>query len=188
LDFQIWLQKKNGERWVIVDFDGVAAVRKNHSFGTDAAPNKSLTRAEPAGLSSTNLSVMWLTAAASTPPLGVSNADVWMLETKLHYLRNNIEVALKSNRSNLLRRCVLILVLALAISPTVFAQQQTINFDELETTVNAELKATNTPGAAVAVVLGDRVVFAKVLASQISRREHRLLPIRFFGLHRRRRC
>jgi len=61
----------------------------------------------------------------------------------------------------MLRRCVLILVLALAISPIVFAQQQTINFDELETTVNAELKATNTPGAAVAVVLGDRVVFAK---------------------------
>jgi CubicO group peptidase (beta-lactamase class C family) len=62
----------------------------------------------------------------------------------------------------MLRRYTLIhFVLALAVLPTVSAQQQTINFGELETTVNAELKATNTPGAAIAVVLGDRVVFAK---------------------------
>jgi len=49
----------------------------------------------------------------------------------------------------------------LCISRTSFAQQKTINFSELEATVNEELKATNIPGAAVAVVIGDRVVFAK---------------------------
>jgi len=49
----------------------------------------------------------------------------------------------------------------LYISPSSFAQQKTINFSELEATVNEELKATNIPGAAVAVVIGDRVVFAK---------------------------
>ena len=49
----------------------------------------------------------------------------------------------------------------LCISRSSFAQQKTINFSELEATVNEELKATNIPGAAVAVVIGDRVVFAK---------------------------
>jgi len=49
----------------------------------------------------------------------------------------------------------------LSISQPSFAQQKTINFSGLEATVNEELKATNIPGAAVAVVIGDRVVFAK---------------------------
>lgn len=49
----------------------------------------------------------------------------------------------------------------LGVSQPSFAQQKTINFSELEATVNEELKATNIPGAAVAVVVGDRVVFAK---------------------------
>jgi CubicO group peptidase (beta-lactamase class C family) len=49
----------------------------------------------------------------------------------------------------------------LAVSQTSFAQQKTINFDELEATVNEELKTTNTPGAAVAVIVDDRLVFAK---------------------------
>ena len=42
-----------------------------------------------------------------------------------------------------------------------FAQATTINFNELEATINNELKATNTPGAAIAVVVNDRVVFAR---------------------------
>lgn len=41
------------------------------------------------------------------------------------------------------------------------AQPNTVDFGQLEATVEAELRATNTPGAAVAVVIGDRVVFAK---------------------------
>lgn len=54
------------------------------------------------------------------------------------------------------------LVLTLLVIPRASpAQQKTINFDELEATVNEELKATNTPGAAVVVISGDQVVFAK---------------------------
>lgn len=49
----------------------------------------------------------------------------------------------------------------LVVSRTSFAQQKSINFDELEATVNEELKETNTPGAALAVIVGDQVVFAK---------------------------
>jgi len=52
-------------------------------------------------------------------------------------------------------------VTLLVASRTSLAQQKTINFDELEATVNEELKTTNTPGAAVAVIVGDRVVLAK---------------------------
>jgi CubicO group peptidase (beta-lactamase class C family) len=41
------------------------------------------------------------------------------------------------------------------------AQQSALDFSRLEATVRAELEATGTPGAAVAVVVGDSVVFAK---------------------------
>jgi CubicO group peptidase (beta-lactamase class C family) len=44
---------------------------------------------------------------------------------------------------------------------TVYAQTKPINFAELETTIEAELKANKTPGAAVAIVVGDKIVYAK---------------------------
>jgi CubicO group peptidase (beta-lactamase class C family) len=44
--------------------------------------------------------------------------------------------------------------------PSAFRQKH-LNFDELERVVLEELKATGTPGAAVAVVSGDRVIFAR---------------------------
>jgi CubicO group peptidase (beta-lactamase class C family) len=43
----------------------------------------------------------------------------------------------------------------------VFAQQRVLDFSELEKVALEELKETNTPGAAVAMVSGDRMVFAK---------------------------
>jgi CubicO group peptidase (beta-lactamase class C family) len=43
----------------------------------------------------------------------------------------------------------------------VFAHQRKVDFAQLETVAFEELKKTNTPGAAVAVVSGDRMVFAK---------------------------
>jgi CubicO group peptidase (beta-lactamase class C family) len=42
-----------------------------------------------------------------------------------------------------------------------FVQQQRFDFSQLEKVALEELKRTNTPGAAVAVVSGDRLVFAK---------------------------
>src|SRR5216684_2025907 len=61
------------------------------------------------------------------------------------------------------RKCIFnrLLLSLLVVSQTSLAQQKTVNFDELEATVNEELKATNTPGAAVVVIVGDQVVFAK---------------------------
>lgn len=41
------------------------------------------------------------------------------------------------------------------------AQQRVLDFRELEATVEAELRETGTPGAAVAVIVGDSVVFLK---------------------------
>lgn len=41
------------------------------------------------------------------------------------------------------------------------ARHRQIDFGELEETIREELKATNTPGASVAVVVGGRLVFAK---------------------------
>lgn len=54
----------------------------------------------------------------------------------------------------------LCLVILSANAPA-FAGQQEPDFSELEKAVLSELKATRTPGVAVAVVSGDRVVFAR---------------------------
>jgi hypothetical protein len=53
-------------------------------------------------------------------------------------------------------------VFACAFAPRVHARQaKTFDFAELERAVEAELQAGHTPGAAVAVVIGERVVYAK---------------------------
>src|SRR5688500_13798312 len=49
---------------------------------------------------------------------------------------------------------------ALFIS-VVSAQTKTVDFSELEKTIEAELAATKIPGAAVAIVSGDKIIFAK---------------------------
>jgi CubicO group peptidase (beta-lactamase class C family) len=57
---------------------------------------------------------------------------------------------------------VISLVLALASIPASFAvQEQQPDFSQLERVVLEELKETNTPGATVAIVSGDRVIYAK---------------------------
>jgi CubicO group peptidase (beta-lactamase class C family) len=56
---------------------------------------------------------------------------------------------------------LMLLSVLLPSASLVLAQQQTVNFTELEKVTLEELKETNTPGAAVAVVSGDRLVFAK---------------------------
>src|SRR4030095_15260774 len=56
----------------------------------------------------------------------------------------------------------LVLLSVLLTSPFLaFAQHQRIDFTQLEKVALEELKETNTPGAAVAVVSGDRLVFVK---------------------------
>lgn len=44
---------------------------------------------------------------------------------------------------------------------SVSAQTKTPDFAELEKTINAELAATKTPGASLAIVSGDKIIFAK---------------------------
>ncbi len=46
-----------------------------------------------------------------------------------------------------------------------FAQQQRVDVTQLEKVTLEELKETNTPGAAVAAVSGDRLVFAKAFGA-----------------------
>ncbi|MEK6323175.1 MAG: serine hydrolase domain-containing protein [Acidobacteriota bacterium] len=56
----------------------------------------------------------------------------------------------------------LFLTMALASVPASFAvQEQQPDFSQLEKVVLEELKDTNTPGATVAIVSGDRVIYAK---------------------------
>jgi CubicO group peptidase (beta-lactamase class C family) len=55
-----------------------------------------------------------------------------------------------------------ILAVAFAVTSTVIAsQEQQPDFGQLERVVLEELKETNTPGAAVAIVSGDRVIYKK---------------------------
>jgi CubicO group peptidase (beta-lactamase class C family) len=61
-------------------------------------------------------------------------------------------------------RALLTLLLITGASPgSVFAQQSQTNFAPLEKAALDELRETNTPGAAVAVVSGDRIVYVKGL-------------------------
>lgn len=62
------------------------------------------------------------------------------------------------NRFRLCRSALIILTL---IARPAHAQQTRSDFRELEKVVSGELKETNTPGAAVAIVSGNRIVLAK---------------------------
>src|SRR6201988_769531 len=53
-----------------------------------------------------------------------------------------------------------LLTLALIVAPA-FAQQPRNDYGEFEQVLSDELKMTNTPGAAVGIVHGDRIVYAK---------------------------
>lgn len=58
-------------------------------------------------------------------------------------------------------RFFLLLLILVAVSQSLLAQQQKTDFSKLEFTALEELKKTSTPGAAIAIIKGDRVVFAK---------------------------
>lgn len=65
-------------------------------------------------------------------------------------------------RSSLALPFILLLIVSHGSEPA-SAQQRKIDFAELEKAALVELQETSTPGAAVAVIKGDRVVFAKGL-------------------------
>jgi CubicO group peptidase (beta-lactamase class C family) len=75
-----------------------------------------------------------------------------------------------------------IIIALLAISHPSFAQQRAIDFGELDATVSEELKATNTPGASVVVVVGDRVVFAKGFGVANAETGERVTPNTLFRI------
>jgi CubicO group peptidase (beta-lactamase class C family) len=64
-------------------------------------------------------------------------------------------------RLSLIPLSFVLLSLLLPSASPAFAKQQRVDFTQLEKVALQELKETNTPGAAVAVVSGDRLVFAK---------------------------
>lgn len=66
-----------------------------------------------------------------------------------------------TRRTPLLLHGVIIRALCLFGFGSVWAQQPQIDFSELERTALEELRQSNTPGAAVAVVSGEKVIFAK---------------------------
>lgn len=60
-------------------------------------------------------------------------------------------------------RFVLLPLLLIAVSQSLLAHQQKTDFNKLELTAAEELRKTNTPGVAIAIIRGDRVIFAKTL-------------------------
>lgn len=61
------------------------------------------------------------------------------------------------------KRCwpLAFIVLTMMAWSTAQAQTKAVDFSALDQVVNAELKERHTPGAAIAVIIGDRVVYAK---------------------------
>lgn len=60
------------------------------------------------------------------------------------------------------------------------AQEKTFDFSGIEKTVEAELKETKTPGAAVAIVSGDKVIFAKGFGTTSIETETKISPDTLF--------
>ena len=54
-----------------------------------------------------------------------------------------------------------LLTLFFCVSLSISAQTKTIDFAELEKAINEEIAATKTPGAAVAIISGDKIIFSK---------------------------
>lgn len=67
----------------------------------------------------------------------------------------------KTTQGYWLLTVIVCLLLTLQPGPFVQAQHSPLDFTALEQVVFDELKATNTPGAALGIVLGDRLIFAK---------------------------
>lgn len=73
------------------------------------------------------------------------------------------------------------LLMILSVLP-LSAQTKTIDFSELERTIEAEMKATKTPGAAFAVVSGEQVIFAKGFGTTSAESENKVSPDTLFRM------
>lgn len=62
------------------------------------------------------------------------------------------------------------------------AQTKNIDFSELESTIKTELEATKTPGAAVAIVSGDKVIFGKGFGTTSAEIENKITPDTLFRM------
>ena len=56
---------------------------------------------------------------------------------------------------------IFLFIIYLCVGSPISAQTKEVDFTELEKTINEELAATKTPGASVAVISGDKIIFAK---------------------------
>ena len=68
---------------------------------------------------------------------------------------------MKNFLKNFIHIIFLFFIVYLCVWSPISAQTKEVDFTELEKTINEELAATKTPGASVAVISGDKIVFAK---------------------------
>jgi CubicO group peptidase (beta-lactamase class C family) len=88
---------------------------------------------------------------------------------------------MKSARKNFLQTAVLLASL-LGASSMISAQTKTIDFAGLEKTIEAELKESKTPGAAVVIVSGDKIVFVKGFGSTSAENGNPVTPDTLFRM------
>jgi len=74
------------------------------------------------------------------------------------------------------------ILLFAGLSNSIFAQTPGPDLAELEKTVQAELGASKTPGAAVIIVTGDRIVFAKGFGKTSAEEGHAVTPDTLFRM------
>lgn len=86
-----------------------------------------------------------------------------------------------SGGTEMIRRTITFLVLYLFTTVTATAQQN-FDFASLDGVVREELQQTRTPGAAVAITLGDRIIFAKGFGLANVETEERVSPEMLFRL------
>lgn len=75
-----------------------------------------------------------------------------------------------------------VIVLAFFSALPLTAQTKTIDFSELESIIKTELEATKTPGAAVAIVSGDKVIFAKGFGTTSAEIENKITSDTLFRM------
>jgi CubicO group peptidase (beta-lactamase class C family) len=63
--------------------------------------------------------------------------------------------------ASLPRMLMMLFLLCGLCAPSALARKSPVDYAELEKVMQGELKTTNTPGATIAIVSGDRIIYAK---------------------------